>query len=171
MAVQTYCDQDDIESLISSAGLNEFIDDDEDAVIVAGETAFVTDAIEMAAVEINAAVGRRYKLADVTANAWLKWANATLAAFYLVQRRLNGVPSNDLVDRVDRTRTHLEDLRKGQFQLPEQAESFDDLPTVTNYAVETYRHNAPVRVRTNESTGGAPPSGVMRKTARTRRDD
>src|SRR5688572_31183399 len=91
----TYCVRADIETLLSPATLLQCIDDDHSGGgESAAETLHITNAIERSATRINMAVGRQYDLADVTANTWLKWANAVLAAQLLASRRGNPAPQS-----------------------------------------------------------------------------
>lgn len=160
---QTYCTQSDIEAIISASGLLACIDDTEAGQASTGATLHVTNAIERAAVKINAAAGRQYSpLSDLASNDWCKWANAVLAAYYLQTRR--GNPAwQSLSDQVKEVEELLEEVAWGRRGIPEQPPSFDFRPTVSNFQVEPGRSIAPVRVDRDESTGAAPVDGAGTK--------
>lgn len=160
---QTYCTQSDIEAIISASGLLACIDDTESGQPSTAATLHVTNAIERAAVKINAAAGRQYSpLADLASNDWCKWANAVLAAYYLQTRRGNPAWAS-LADQVKEIEELLDEIAWGRRGIPEQAPSFDHLPTVTNFSVEPGRAIAPIRVNQDESTGSDPADGSQRK--------
>lgn len=159
-----YCNRAAVESVIGAPGLLAFIDDDGDGVESPTESAYVSDAIERAAVRLNSQVGRQYKLEDVTANAWMEWANATLAAALLTKRRNNPVPES-LSQDVQEITELANEIAWGRRSLPEQRPSAEHSPTVSNFRPELRKFYGPVRVVAEESTGAAPESGVKRETA------
>lgn len=157
---QTYCVQADIESILSASGALACVDD---AEVGSGGTGHITNAIERAAVKMNAAIGRQYTpLSDLASNDWCKWANATLAAFYLSTRRNNPAPAT-LADQVKEIEELLDEIAWGKRTIPDAVPSFNQLPSVTNFTVEPGRIVAPVRVNRDESTGSDPPSDGQRK--------
>lgn len=162
---QTYCTQSEVEDILSTAGATAFADDDEGGTLSAGETAYITAMIERAAVRMNAYLTSRYTLSELASNAWCKWCNATLAAYYLVMRRGNPAIESVAVE-VGELMDMLTDIKAGRMQVPEQSESFDFLPTVTNFDTKRRKTVMPVRVRTDESTGDTPHSSRKRRTAR-----
>ena len=161
----TYCEVADVEDILSEAGVTAYTDDPEDGTRDAADTAHVTTASERAATRINSQIEMTYKLADVAGNTWLKWCNATMAALAVATRRLEPAPAR-LVVEVDEYKSDLQEIKLGTMKLPEQAASFDTLPTVTNFDVERGRGVAPIRVRPDESTGPFPHSSRKRRTAR-----
>lgn len=162
----TYCTRTDVEAIISTAGLLACIDDNENGQEDGSEGTYITKAIERAAVNINLKVGRQYKLSDVTANAWLKWANAVIALSYLSKRRNNPLPES-LGQDVKETEDLLNEIGWGRASLPEQVPSFDHSAAVSNFRVEMGHSTNPVRVNVNESTGNAPVDGITRNTTST----
>jgi hypothetical protein len=80
---QTYCDEDDIVSIIGEPTLLVCIDDDQDGVRSDDDDDKVTACIERAAVEMNAALANQYVLSELASNDWCKWCNAYLAVYYL----------------------------------------------------------------------------------------
>ncbi len=151
----TYCNRSNIEAIIGVAGVIASCDDDESGDLSIEEEAYITAAIENAAVEINTAVCRQYKLTDVTTNTWLKRANAYMAASLLFQRRGNPGPEH-IMQECQRIRDYLALVGDGRRQLPEQNPSFDHLPTVSTFRPEMSKVNSPIRVVVSESTGPAP---------------
>lgn len=165
-APQTYCSASDVQDILSTAGYTAFLDDDESGTLSAGETTTATNMIERAAVRMNGYVCQRYKLSEVTANQWLRWGNATLAAALIVQRRNN--PLNQaLGEDVKYVYEFLEAMTvNDKVRLPEQNDSFETYPTVSNFDVERARGQSPVRVSPSESTGSAPTPPITRRVVR-----
>jgi len=157
----TYCTRSDIETLLSPVALIECIDDDHSGTESAAETIHITNAIERAATRLNMAVSRQYVLSEVTGNAWMKWANATLAAELLASRRGNPAPQS-IMDDAKEILELLNEISWGRKPLPEQAPSFDHLPTVSNFEAEPRKRIMPVRVVKEESTGSDPEGQRMR---------
>lgn len=151
----TYCTRLDVESILSAPAVLALIDDDGDGNESPGESQFVTDAIERAAVKLNGQIGRQYKLEDVTDNDWMKWANAVLAAALLSKRRNNPLPESIHAD-VQEINELANEIAWGRRSLPEQAPSVEHIPAVTNFRPELGHGYAPVRVSTQESTGASP---------------
>jgi len=155
----TYCVRADVEALMSEAGVLAHIDDNVDGVESAEETLNITKAIERAAVEMNSALCNQYSTASLAlmaaSNAWCKWCNANIAAFFLFARRGN-VPPASVIDSVQTYRDQLSEARWGRFQVPEQPPSFDHTPTVTNFRPEIHKLDNPIRVVVEESTGQEP---------------
>lgn len=151
----TYCTRIHVESIISAAGLLALIDDDADGVESAAESLHVTNAIERAAVKLNMNVGRQYVLSELSANAWMKWANAILAVQFLCKRRGNPLPESVASD-VQEINDLANEVGWGRRSLPEQAPSFDHTATVSNFQPEIGRSYAPIRVDQQESTGQSP---------------
>lgn len=141
------------------------IDDDQDGVESVAESAYVTDAITRAAVEMNGKLRQQYTLSELSANDWCKWCNAYLAAWYLGARR-NNPPAPSVISVVDMYREQLELASWGRFQLPEQAPSFEHIPAVSNFAPELGKVSNPIRVITEESTGAVPGGNRKRNVAR-----
>lgn len=156
----TYCTRLSVESIISAPGLLALIDDDADGVESPAESQYVTDAIERAAARLNAQVGRQYVISELSTNAWMKWANATLAVMFLCKRKGNPLPES-----VQQDVKEIEDLAIeiswGRRSLPEQAPSFDHSAAVSNFNVEM-AHANPIRVNSQESTRAQPVPQVRR---------
>ena len=165
MATTTYCDRSDIDDVLSEHAVDRMIDDDHDGVVEATELARVTTAIEKAAGRINATVQKRYTLSDLSGNDWLKFVNATLAALTLMRRRGNGVPPS-LQEEADEYLEDLNDIKAGRQDIPEQNESFDFAPAVSNYRASRADGIAKVRVNTQISTGDDPHPSRKRFPAR-----
>jgi phage gp36-like protein len=160
----TYCTQSDVEAILSAAGVTAFADDDEDGSLDGTETGYITRAIERAAARMNAVLEIRYKLADLTSNAWCQFANADVAAYLLTSRRGNSPPTQ-IADAYQEVIDLLDKIKANRGKVPEQGESFDFLPSVSNYQPVRGVRNMPVRVDPNESTGDAPATGIKRETS------
>ena len=156
MAVQTYCTILEVEQILSEHGVTAYVDDklcyerdtDEDATALA----MIERAAEMV---LNFRLCNRYLIPDLSGNSWCKWANATIAAMYTATRRNNPTPES-LQRDVEEIYENLRQIANGWMKLPNQRESFDMSPAVTNYDVERIRSVQPVRVVVEESTRPRP---------------
>lgn len=167
MAVQTYCDREDIEAIIGKPSVLACIDDDEDGLENPEDEDKITSVIERAASEINGYIRHQYVLTDVTNNAWLKWANAQLASYLLRTRRNNPAEASH-VDAIQEVRKLLVEVRWGRDQLPDQSPSFNHTATVSNFRIELGNPVSPVAVDTDQSTGPNPVGSRKRNIARQR---
>lgn len=159
----TYCVRADVEFVLSGHGLIAALDDNKDgAESPTTETPFVADAIEIAADDMNAMIEQRYKLTDLSSNTWCKWANARLAAAALMTRRGNPLPPS-LADQVQLTEDTLAGVLSGNQKIPGVSDSFDHLPTISNYNVKRAAvHDSPCQVDTDTSTRTAPVNPIKR---------
>jgi hypothetical protein len=158
---QTYCTAEHLEFVLSEAGLAALLDDDETGDTSVSEEALIETAISWSATEINAAVEQQYKLSDVASNTWLQMANAILACDWLARRRRNPVEENGPIGSMVRTvREKLAGIRWGKEHLPEQAPSFNHLPTVSNFVPHLGARNGPVLVDKSNSVGSNPAPGI-----------
>ena len=164
MAVQIYCDEDDIKAIIGEYGVSAAVDDDEDGAVAAPEDTYVGAAIERGAVEMNTYLRYQYSLTALATNEWCKWANATLAAYYIRTRR-NNPAEQSLIDQVADIRRMLIEIRWGRLAIPGQVPAYDYRPTVSNFRPEIARKANPIRVVKDESTGPDPAAGVDRETS------
>lgn len=162
--VTTYCDRDDIIDIAGEASILAAIDDGHDGVESAAETLYVTKAINRAAAEMNVALECQYILSELSGNEWCKWANASLALYFLRTRRNNPAEAS-VIEAVNSIRTMLEEIRWGRASLPEQSPSFDFTPAVSNMRPELFKVDNPIRVVREESTGGDPDPGIKRNLA------
>jgi hypothetical protein len=138
---QVYCTKTDIEAIWPAASVLASVDDDTSGTLSATEDGYITRAIERAANILNARLEVRYRIADLAANTWCRDANAAIAAYLLSTRRGAAAPAH-LQQQYDAYLDVLGDIGLGKQKLPEQAESFSALPTVSNFEVrmdEVYR--------------------------------
>jgi phage gp36-like protein len=134
MAVQIYCVKADIEAIWPPADLLASVDDDTSGTLSATEEAYITQAIERAAGLINARLETRYRLSDLAGNAWCRDANAAIAAYLLATRRGDPAPAH-LQQQYDAYIAAVGAIAAGWLKVPQQPESFDHAPGVTNFAV------------------------------------
>jgi phage gp36-like protein len=117
------------------------VDDDVNGTLSATESGHIDRAIERAANFLNARLEMRYALGDLAGNAWCRDANAAMAAYWLSTRRGAAAPAQ-LQQQYDAYVAALADIGEGRIKLPQQAESFDVTPGVSNYEIrldEVYR--------------------------------
>ncbi|MFI4874763.1 MAG: hypothetical protein ACIALR_05480 [Blastopirellula sp. JB062] len=162
MATQTYCTVDDLESILSDQGVLRLLDDDEDGVAAADESARLDDVIVQAASMMNMRLSFRYDLASLANNDWCRWCNAYMAAQLLMRRR--GNPGSPVVfDQADEYRESLKEIREGRLNVPDAAPYRSPEIAVSNYTLEPARRQ-PVRVRVENSTRPTA-DGIKRDTA------
>lgn len=163
---QTYCEREDIEAILSEAGVLAPIDDDQDGLESASDELHIASMIERAAVEMNAAFRHQYDpLSALASNVWCKWANATLAAYYIRSRKGNQVEGS-LQDAAIDIRRMINEIRWGRDSIPDQSPTHEHTATVSNFQPELIKTYAPIRVDTEESTGSSPSSAVKRNVAK-----
>lgn len=154
-----YCTPDDVSSILSEHGVTAFTDDDLDGVT---DGTLTQDAIDRtAALHIDFPLSQRYNLTALASNEWCRWANAILAALAVTERR-NMPGSQSLANERQVILEQLSQVASGARQLPGATERFDHLPSITNYHVERWRSDMPVRVVQTRSTGAAPGYPVKR---------
>lgn len=157
MIPQTYCTRDDLEAIWSAAAVMRATDDDEDGSLSSLEESHIARAIERGANVMNASLETRYRLEQLAGNAWCRDCNASLAAYFVATRRGNSAPDQIAADYTQ----FLDDLlaiRQGQLKVPQAAECFDGVPTVTNFATNLAERRGKVRRVSETSTGEPPPS-------------
>lgn len=164
MATTTYCDQDDIEDVLSDYGVLAIVDDDEGGSNSAAELTRVTAAIERAAGRMNQYLETRYTLSDLASNDWCKYCNADLAAYYLTMRRGHAAPQGLEQVAADRI-NELQQIQLGNQRVPEVANSFETIPTVSNFQVRRGDCDGPIMVDGEHSTGSAPVGSRKRNIA------
>ena len=135
MPTQTYCTQTDIEAIWPLADLIASVDDDVNATLSATELGYIDRAIERAANFMNSRLEMRYRLSDLAANTWCRDANAALAAYWLSTRRGDPAPAH-LQQQYDAYLTALTEIATGRLKVPEQIDSFDTSPGVTNFQID-----------------------------------
>lgn len=141
MTTQIYCTKSDIEAIWPPGSLLASVDDDANGTLSATESSYIDRAIERGSNFINARLEMRYELGDLAANTWCRDANAAIAAYWLATRRGAAAPAQ-LQQQYDAYGAALADIASGRIKLPEQAESFDIMPGVTNFEIrldEPYR--------------------------------
>lgn len=155
-----YCTRADVASISGEAALIANTDDDQTGV---ENSDYITDAINRAAVEMNHALDNQYILSQLSGNDWCRWVNAYLAAYFLFSRTANPVPPSIEI-ACERYRDDLEKIRWGRDSIPEQAPSFEHIPTVSNMVPEL-RKSPPIRVERESSTGSDPVGNRKRNPA------
>jgi phage gp36-like protein len=141
MSTQTYCTKADIEAIWPPDELLDSVDDDASGTLSTTEEGHIARAIERAANFMNARLELRYELGSLAANTWCRDANAAIAAYWLATRRGAAAPAH-LEQQYEAYVAALADIAAGKAKLPQQPESYDTLPGVTNFAIrldEPYR--------------------------------
>jgi hypothetical protein len=134
MTTQTYCTQSDIEAIWPPADVLASVDDDASGTLSATEQGYITRAIERAANYLNSRLELRYRLTDLANNTWCRDANVAIAAYWLSTRRGAAAPAQ-LQEQFDAYVAQLAAIAAGTAKVPQQAESFDCSPGVSNFAI------------------------------------
>lgn len=142
MLTSYYCDQDDVERLLSNHGVTSFADHNEDGE---NESGVVTDCLAQATDEINLYANQRY-LADDLADSTLinRWCT-TLAAYFLCMRRGNPVPES-LQYEFERIMVNLTKIQEGLLTLPGVPMNGDLSPSFSNLKVDRRFRHSKIRV-------------------------
>lgn len=153
MAITPYCQQADVQAVLSAFALNVRLDDDLDGVADID----VGQVIEQATTRVNQFVLRRYAVQTAAASTWLKWCVAVIAATIACRRRGNEVP-DALIEEVKDYREQLEAIRAGQEDLPADdgpaIPLSDETPAVSNLTIDERFPRAKVRRVPRTSSGG-----------------
>jgi phage gp36-like protein len=134
MATQIYCTKADIEAIWPAASVLASVDDDANGTLSATEASYIDRAIERGANFVNARLEMRYRLSDLATNTWCRDANAAIAAYWLSTRKGAAAPAQ-LQQQYDAYVAALADIVSGRIKLPQQAESFDITPGVSNFVI------------------------------------
>ena len=132
---QTYCLKADIEAVWTAAAVLASVDDDSSGTLSATEEGYITRAIERAAERMNAYLEERYILSELASNTWCRDANASIAAYLLSIRRGDAAPA-PFQSQYDGLMSDLFEIASGRLKVPETKESVDNVPSVTNFAVD-----------------------------------
>ena len=131
---QTYCLKADIEALWTAAAVLASVDDDSSGTLSATEEGYITRAIERAAERMNAYLEERYVLSELATSTWCRDANAAIAAYLLSIRRGDAAPA-PFQSQYDGLMSDLFEIACGRLKVPQAKESVDNLPSVSNFAV------------------------------------
>ena len=135
MTTQIYCTKSDIEAIWPPANVLASVDDDTNGSLSATESGYIDRAIERAANFINARLEMRYRLSDLASSAWCRDANAAIAAYWLSTRRGEAAPAQ-LQQQYDAYLTALTEIAAGRLKVPQQIDSIDTSPGLTNFEID-----------------------------------
>ena len=158
MTTQTYCIKSDLEAILSPSTVLRLADDDETGTLSNDQEGYITAAIERAAGKMNSFLDTRYQLSDLASNQWCQDANAVIAIAYLAERRSNDIPAS-ILREFNQYLSDLGDIQAGRMKIPQQLESVETIPTVTNFATDLRAKRNKVKRVDLTSTGSVPPSG------------
>lgn len=150
MSLTLYCSESDIDAILSAAGTDARIDDFDDGTTNDTNSAA---AIEQATEKVNFYLSRRYSPAYLVQSAWVKWATATIAAWIISRRRGNPVMGS-LEEDYTKYIEQLEQIQRGEYDVPNIAPRFDVTPAGANYTVDGRFDRSKIRKIQPTSTGG-----------------
>lgn len=147
-----FCDDVDVQELLSALGVTLRLDDDGGGTLSAGESAFLVRAHSWATSRVLFYCGQLYR-ADEMASSWLvnEWATC-LSACYVCSRRCNPVPDSihDLVygpDGDGGVMGDLKEVRLGLAQIPDVAMRNAPWPAWSNVIVDPRYRLRQIRVQ------------------------
>ncbi len=154
--------------MVSIEGTVQSVDDDEDGSNDATELTYITAAIDWGSSQIDCYLVKRYTLSDLSSSTFLKFINAVFAARNLAIRRWQNVPTA-IAQMYDESVELLQDIARGYKDIPDVIESFNHMPTVTNYWTQFWSSVTPVRTQDCENTGDGDWQGELHRPTATQR--
>lgn len=115
--IALYCDQGDVERLMSTYGVMTMLDDDDSGAIDGSEDAAMADCLTEATETINYYCWERYTPAIMATSNWVNRAATKFAAYCLRQRRNNEVPEA-LLEAVEKLEDMLQQILEGKAKIP-----------------------------------------------------
>lgn len=145
-----YCNQDDIEDILSEAGVSYSSADVGDGP----DTDVVNNTIERAESLVKQALRKKYDTSTITRanNTWVKWCTATYAAVSLMRRRGNSVPDGLWVMYQEYKET-LAAVKAGTEDIPDLDPRYEPGLTMSNHHISHWPRSAKSRVITSTSVG------------------
>ena len=151
---------------MSPQGVEAFGDDDISGSLSATESGYLDFMIDKAASVLDLHLVKRYDLADLTTSNFMRFANAVLAARAIFARRGEGAPES-VMREFDEFMDYLVAIRDNIMEIPDVIDSFNHLPTVTNFWTDFTKTVSPVRVQDAESTGDNDWQGQLKRSVDT----
>ena len=160
------CDKEDIEDIWSEEGVEGRFDDGMNGALTAPDNLRIDRFIERASADVASMLKKRYSQTDfagagtppTNTPAQVKYWTAVVAAYYAATRRGLSAPQT-LIDQYQFVMNSLQKVIDGEIDLAEVNDSFEHLPTVTNFVIDGRYKNAKVRKTFNTSTGSRPVGG------------
>lgn len=144
-----YCNQEDIEFVLSEAGVTYTSADVGDET----DTANVALSIEKAESQVKQALRKVYDISTISdSNTWVKWCTATYAAVILTRRRGNSVPDSLWVER-EEYRKILDAVQAGTAEIPDLNPRYEPGLTMGNLRIDSHKRTGKVRVVSSISVG------------------
>jgi phage gp36-like protein len=113
-----YCVVQDIIDRLSSAGVLYLVDDDNDGVLDASESAYIQTAIDEIATEIDAALAPSFNTPlTLDGNVWVKVRAVDLACERLCERKGQN-PTQSVTLAAERSRQMLDQVRMRELRVP-----------------------------------------------------
>ena len=113
----TYCNEGDVQSVLSGFGVIAAIDDDRSGTAGPGETNYFDDVIQQVQSKINFFLVQWYQLSTVPGNTWIRWCAAVMSACQLLRRRGES-PPDGLVYQENQYLEWLEEVRTNHALVP-----------------------------------------------------
>jgi hypothetical protein len=146
-----YCEQEDIEYVLSVVGLSLALDDDRDASIAdSPDSTYLTNCIQYATAFVNSKLSKRYDYVQLARSAAVKEATAVLAAKRARRHAADPLPEA-LAEWAEEVEDWLDEVRDGEADLGLIPERSPARPGVINQRHDIRWPN-PSRLQHNQST-------------------
>jgi hypothetical protein len=156
-----YCDESDIQDVLSTIGETGRLDDNDDGTIDPTEQGRVQKAIFYATARVNFYCASRYATADL-ATCWTINNYATVLACVWLSRRRGNPPPAGLLDLEEEVLTDLKEIRSGDAQLPEIGLRTAAWPAWSNVRIDSLYSLRKVRVQTGVGMSEQTPTPYRR---------
>lgn len=164
----TYCDPENVDSVLSSEGIRYSMDDDRSGEINASEMNYLDDALQWTQAKINFYISPRYDLSTIAGNTWTRWCHAVLAACQLMRRR-GDTPPDGLLAQERQYLEWLQEIKDSNAMIPPDGEADAQLiassagMSMSNLTVDHRHRVAKVRYLPRISTNPqGSPGGIPR---------
>lgn len=152
-----FCDQDDIETILSVAGAQLRIDEDMDGVISAAEERIVPMCVSDAAETMMYYCSQKYTPEMMATSPWVSHRASWYACYVLCSLRANPVPES-ILGRLEAIQKELEEVRSGPGLIPNLPLRMRLAPTVSNSTLDVRFQYKCIRIDPQTSTR---PSGKV----------
>lgn len=154
-AAPLYTSRAEMESIWSTLGVDNRLDDDDDGLVGSAEEDDLLRVMEEATDEVNGYLGGTYSLVTLGEVRRIRRMASYLACHFLSERRGN-LPS--YCQKVEDIRETLQRIRDGKIVLPGVPKAHEFLPGVSNYTVDRRHGHQKLRVDAYEGVDGQVPT-------------
>ena len=144
----------EVESVLSTVGLDLRVDDDLDGVVSTAEEDYLVDAMAEATDEVAGYLLHRYEHSELENSRWVRRVTSYFAASAICRRHGN---PDMFVTELERYQKKMEDVIAGKFFIPNANSRVMIGPKMSNIVVDNNYANNKVRVDKQSSVGDEAP--------------